>query len=99
MPTSATERITTEPIATASTVIDLNKKQCLDDYFNNGIPIGDLVRKYQRARGTILQWIITARNAGRVRTAPATQFGPKPIHKTEPLAPCHTRFRLHLYHW
>jgi len=99
MPTSATERITTEPIATESTVIDLKKKQCLDDYFDNGIPVGDLVRKYQRARGTILEWIVKARRAGRVRTATATQMGPKPINKNEPLSSCHKRFGLHLYHW
>ena len=85
--------------AASLTDFDLKKLQCLNDYFDCGIPLGELVKKYHRSRGTILDWTVKARHAGRKRTATTVQFGPKPNDKSEPLSLFHKRIGLHLYHW
>ena len=85
--------------AASLTDSDLKKLQCLNDYFDCGIPLGELVKKYHRSRGTILDWTVKARHAGRKRTATTVQFGPKPNDKSEPLSLFHKRIGLHLYYW
>lgn len=83
--------------ATTAIVVTL-RETCLNDYFEDGLPVSDLVRKYKRSRDTIRDWIQEEHVRGRARNK-TTARGPKPNGSKQPLTPLHKKIGAAVYKW
>ena len=74
------------------------KERCMDDYFERGLSISELVIQTKRTRDTICDWIQEERRQGRQRS-PLARKGPKPLSMLKTFSPLHKRIGQALYVW